>query len=752
MKMDAPDAGRGFDRWFTAGKFLVLLGLLLLVFFPGILLGSSAFFYRDAGLFSYPVAYYLRESLRAGQWPLWNPYNNCGLPFLAQWNTLALYPPSLLYVTLPFPWSLNLFLLAHLLWAGWGAYALGRRWFGSRFGASVAGLAFACNGLSWHCLMWPCHIAALAWMPCVVLVCERGAAEGGSALFRAALAAACQLTTGSPEIILFTWLVVAGNALFVIWRQEARWLTAGGRLFAVAFLAAAMSAAQLLPWLDLVAHSDRSRSFGGSDWSLPLWGVANFFVPLFHAQGSASGVFMQAEQQWTSSYYLGVLPLLLALLAVGRRGERVTLLVVLALSGVLLALGDAGLVLPLVKRVIPLLGFSRYPIKFIVLTIFALSLLAGAGAAWLQSQPASTALRGLLAPGALLALGILLVLAVGICFPFSTDSLAIFWPNTLARLLILGGGIALLMLLYQWTHPSLRFLPAAAFLLLAGVDAGIHAPPQNPVVAARTYAPYPTPMSPLPKLGETRAMLSREAENTMEHLVNPDPLRFYLGQRAELFSDCNLLERIPKVDGFFSLHLAWEQKVAELLRGGKAAAKLPEFLGVSQVASPNHLFVWEEKTNFMPFATMGQKPVFADDREALALLESSDFSPRQTVSLPSAASGKALARADASARVLSSRISPAECLFETAANGPAMLVVAQSYYHCWKATVDGQSAKLWRANYAFQAVEVPAGRHKVRLRYQDRAFWAGTAISVAALGFCVAGCFRSRRQTVQGAR
>jgi hypothetical protein len=479
--------------------------------------------------------------------------------------------------------------------------------------------------------------------------------------------------------------------------------------------------------------------------------VANFFVPLFHAQSSVSGVFMQAEQQWTSSYYLGVLPLLLVLVALGRGGERVLLLAALALGGIVLALGDAGFVLPIMKRCLPLLGFSRYPIKFIVLTIFALSLLAGAGAAWLQNQPAALALRGLRTPGVLLAMGILLILAIGLSFPFSTDSLAVFWPNTLARLLVLAGGIALLGLLYRWIHPLWRWLPAAAFLLLAGIDAGIHAPPQNPPVAAQAYAAYPPSMSPQPVLGEARVMLSSGAEETMEHLVNPDPLRFYLGQRAELFSDCNLLEGIPKVDGFFSLHLAWEQKLAGLLRAGKGG-KLSEFLGVSQVASAEHLFVWEVKTNFMHFATIGQKPVFMDDDQVLKEIDSSNFSPRQIVYLPLAAKGEILAGADPGARVLSSKVTPSECLFTTVGNGPAMLVVAQSYYHCWKASVDGKPVKVWRANYAFQAVEVPTGRHEVRLKYTDHSFWAGAALSVSALGLCLAGCFKNGGQTVQGAR
>ncbi|MGA2173893.1 MAG: hypothetical protein ABSH38_02810 [Verrucomicrobiota bacterium] len=745
MNVDWPDARESFDRWFSAGRLLLLLGLMLLIFFPDIVLGTHAFFYRDAGLFSYPVAYYLHDSLRSGQWPLWNPFNNCGLPFLAQWNTLALYPPSILYLLFPLPGSLNVFLLAHVFLAGAGMYALGRRWFGTRFGASVAGLAFAWNGLTLHCLMWPCHIAALAWMPWVILWCDRAAKEGGRALVWAALCGACQMTTGSPELILFTWLIAAANFLCdTVWRKG-KFLAGAGRLVFLVLMVSALSAAQLLPWLELLAQGDRSSSFGGGDWSLPPWGLANFLVPLFHSQGSVTGVFMQGEQQWTSSYYVGILPLLLALLAAARwRRERVALLAALALGGVLLAFGDAGVLLDILRRACPLLGYIRYPVKFIVLTVFCLSLLAGAGAAWLQSQPFPAGRRGLALPGAWLALGILLVLAVGVRFPFPSDSTSALRLNALGRLLFLAAGILVLTLMGGTARPSLRILAAFAFLVLTGVDAGTHAPRQNPTVVARAYDDYPPPMSRLPRLGESRAMLSPAAEETMEHLVNPDPLRFYLGQRAELFSDCNLLERIPKVDGFFSLHLVWQQKVAGLLRAGKAPPQLAEFLGVSQIASPARLFTWEAQTNFMPLATMGQQPVFVEDSAALAAVGSAGFSPRQTVYLPAAARGQVRAGAGAGARVLSSRVTPSECVFKTVADAGAMLVVAQSYYRCWKATVDGEPATLWRANYAFQAVEVPAGRHEVRLVYADRAFWFGAGISTAALVLCLAGALRRR--------
>jgi len=61
--------------------------------------------------------------------------------------------------------------------------------------------------------------------------------------------------------------------------------------------------------------------------------------------------------------------------------------------------------------------------------------------------------------------------------------------------------------------------------------------------------------------------------------------------------------------------------------------------------------------------------------------------------------------------------------------------------------VDGKPMPLWRANYAFQALEVPAGKTKVELVYEDRAFLFGAILSVTTLLGCVAaGWVSIRRQ------
>jgi hypothetical protein len=753
MKVEAPETQNGFDGLFSAGRFLLTLGLLILISYPGLLLGTRAFCYRDAGLFSYPVAYYVRDSFWHGHWPLWNPCSNCGAPFLAQWNTLALYPLSLFYVLLPMPWSLNCFLLGHLLLGGVGMYRLAQSWFGRRFAASVAGLVFAWNGLSIHCLMWPCHAAGLAWMPWVVWQCDRAGQQGGGRIYWAALAGACQMLTGSPETILLTWLIVAVGFVRDVLQERRDFWMIGRRLLWLVVMVSALSAAQMLPCLDLLAHGDRTSSAGSGFWSLPPWGLANFFVPLFHTSGSLSGVFSQDEQQWTSSYYAGVLPLALAAVALWRaRGGRTLLLAVLALAGVLLALGDAGLVLNVFKRAVPLLGFIRFPVKFIILTVFCLALLAGAGAAWLQTQSPEVVRRSCSGPGTMIGLVVLLVLALAYWFPFPSDSWSAVWPNALGRLAFLLPGLAVLTLVFKTQTTPGRALLSFGFLIWMGLDICTHMPQQNPSVPVQAYGDDPPPMTRVPQVGESRAMLSPQAERTMDNLVNPDLLQLYLGQRAELFSDCNLLNGIPKVGGFMSLHLAAEHTVAGLLQSGKAAPALAEFLGVSQIASPRQLFVWEAQTHFMPWATMGQKPVFLHDDATLAALCTERFLPRRIVYLPSGARGQIGADADGQARILSSHIGPSECVFQTSAESRTMLVVAQPYYHCWRASVDGAPVPLWRANYAFQALEVPPGRHEVRIVYVDRAFQTGAIISILALLLCVAAIWKgSRRVSDSGA-
>ncbi len=196
-----------------------MLAALLAVTFWRVLFGGEAFFYRDYGFLGYPFAHFHRECFWSGDFfPLWNPYVNCGAPFLAQWNTLCLYPGALIYLLLPLPWSLGFFCVAHLFLGGMGMRALAERWTGSRFGAAVAGVAFVFSGLVLGCVIYPNYLVALGWMPWVALATRRAWQEGGRSLVLAALAGAMQMLSGAPEIILLTWGFLAA-LLVVDWVQ-----------------------------------------------------------------------------------------------------------------------------------------------------------------------------------------------------------------------------------------------------------------------------------------------------------------------------------------------------------------------------------------------------------------------------------------------------------------------------------------------------------------------------------------------------
>jgi hypothetical protein len=167
------------DRGLSARPFAALLGVLVAATCSDVLLGWSTFFFRDFGFFGYPLAIYHRTCFWRGEWPLWNPLNNLGIPFLAQWNTMTLYPGSLFYLLFPLPWSLSVFCLLHQYWGGIGMYFLARRWTGNTWAAAWAGLIFAFNGLMLNCLMWPNNIAALGWMRGTGLDGGRAATDQG---------------------------------------------------------------------------------------------------------------------------------------------------------------------------------------------------------------------------------------------------------------------------------------------------------------------------------------------------------------------------------------------------------------------------------------------------------------------------------------------------------------------------------------------------------------------------------------------
>lgn len=387
----------------------------------------------------------------------------------------------------------------------------------------------------------------------------------------------------------------------------------------------------------------------------------------------------------------------------------------------------------------------RFPIKFVVLPIFAAPLLAANAIAKLEAG-SDTPKRRLWIIWLVVIVLIVAIVWYAAKYPLLDDNWGATWRNALARALFFT---AVLVSLTRWnrsSRPKLQGLLQITVLVLVWLDLLTHAP-LHKTVNRGVFEPNLTRQWVSPHYGASRAMMSADARQRLNFTHISNPVDDYLGRRLALVSDCNLLDGIPVLDSFYSLHLPQQLDVGALLYATTNGAMpgLIDFLGVSQVTSRTNFFEWEARRNYLPLVTGGQKPFFADANETLQRLASPDFDPRHEVLLPPEARLFVAATNDAHVTVLAPVFSAHRISMGVGADEPAIVVVAQSFYHQWKAYVDEKPTRLFRANHAFQALEVPSGRHEVKLVYEDRTFYMGVVVSLVTLAGCAVVWFRMQK-------
>jgi hypothetical protein len=158
---------------------------------------------------------------------------------------------------------------------------------------------------------------------------------------------------------------------------------------------------------------------------------------------------------------------------------------------------------------------------------------------------------------------------------------------------------------------------------------------------------------------------------------------------------------------------------------------------VSQRTAPQEFFKWEARHTFLPFATAGQKPQFLNPSNTLVAIGRYDFAPAKVVYLPPETERSVTVTNEVHAQIHSSRYAAQQIQLDVESDAPALVVISQAYYSPWRAYVDGKRVPLWRANYAFQALEVPGGRRHVELRYMDWNFYGGLILCAIAVLICV---------------
>ena len=719
--------------------------MLVFVTYAEILIGDRAPATNDFFYFGYPLASHLKTSLLNGELPLWNPLSECGVPFLAQWNTLALYPGSLFYLAFPLEWSLAVLGVLHLYLGGLGAWLLIRHLTRDPLAAAVGGLIYTFNGFMQACQMWPNNAAALGWAPWVWWLVIMGTREGGRTLLVGAFAGAMQMLTGAPEIILATWLLVAGFVVQDAWSAERTVRRRRGvRFIGIVALVTTLAAAQLIPFLDLLAHSPRRADSNDLSWPIQPLGLVNYVMPLFNTITKPSGRFAHHQQGWIHSYYVGGAVLWLVVFAWLRSRGRVLWL---AGGGVvfawLLAMGEHTGLHTVLGKLIPL-GFTRFPAKFMIVPALLLPFIAALGMrAWARTAAAERA-RSMTITTLITLVLLGLAYAVMAERPLEGEDHAIRLANGRTRLLLAALAMGGIWFVGCAREPRGGRLAFGALAFVLWLDFQRHQPHVMVTVPREIYRlEHPVLAEVGPELQNRRARMALLGRTQLENAYrNQGTGEELLGMaRLEQFLNLNLLDGVMKLDGFFALWFPEQEELEHTLHSWSMTDLRPglaDFLAITHTTSTDSPLEWRRRPSAKPLVTAGQAPVFEDARASVARLTELDFDSSAIVSLRPEAETMVQARGTTNASVELHRFDPHEVAFTVETDVPTMAVIAQCYHHPWQPTIDGKPARLLRANHAFQAVNVPAGRHEVRLRYVDRGFHVGMVISLT--GLVLLGC------------
>jgi hypothetical protein len=767
------------------------LAALLLPLFSRVVFRGEVFYERDIHLIFLGQTETFVRAVLSGSWPVWDPYPGFGQPMLANPDAQVLYPPHWLNLVLAPATYYVLFVLTHLLFSAMGLRVLARRLGVSQGGAWTAAALWMLSGpfLSlvnvWH------HFASAAWIPWVLVAADRAIASGRRAdAVRWGGAMALQALGGSADMLILTSLLAAGYALSRVRGEGAVPLSRVAAVAALAgALALALSAGLWLPTLDVASRSERWHlpPETRTAWSVHPLSLAQAILPLpihlLPLQPRWRAALFDAREPFLLSIYLGTSSLALAAAAwVGPRRRGRGLFTGAAVLATLAALGKHTPFHDLLTTVAFPLRLIRYPSKAMVLAAFATALVAGMGYdAWRERRPTDAGRwrLGLALPLVALAVAaVTAALAGWLAAPamgrrlldpgISAARAAQLLAPMAARLAAASLG-CLVVAGLAWTR--------VAGLRAAGVVAGLAAfdlwmahVSLNPTVPRQVLTYRPATLDYVDQRDGSR-LYAYEYFGVIgksERYLKPVPLEEQGWLRArwpypygEIVQHRTYL--IPPVGEIWRLYGSYDMdmrglypvpqaRLALLLRGIEGT---PGHLRLLRIGAVSRLIAFhtEGLEELIPLATLPSlrpepirvyavpNPVprayvvsgtrIADGHDAFVTLVDPGFDAGREVVLAFGAPSPPDPSFAGTARIATLAADRVRLDVELSSAGYAVLV--DGYDPGWRATVDGAPASVLRANVAFRAVPVAAGRHVVELVYRPRPVLIGLAITGAGI-------------------
>lgn len=747
-------------------------------------LGTGLFFWRllagqvwmpagggDLAQFLYPTYSFAAEWWRRGFVPLWNPYLFGGAPFVGDIQSGIFYPINLLtfFISVPLTFrDMELLSVLHFLVAGTGMYAFLRwgklgtetqsehptqqpasstgavvksDWALSRLACLGGAAAFEFSDLFITHFGNLNLIAVAAWMPLVLLFYRRAVTDRRTAFaLVAGVILAVAFFAGHIQSFLFIVIALACWTLYEMATSGSRWMPVR-MLVVTGIIAFGLSAPVLLPSLEMAQNTVRAAFpyEQAAQFSLPPAQLVGLFVPGFFGRGAQNS---WAPWDRVEVGYIGILPLLLALLAlVLRRDRLVRFSGLLALLGLALALGGYAVLHGWLYQFAPGLGQLRAPARFVFLFDFGVAVLAAVGFdALVHSLPASA--EDILGK-------------IGRSAPWAFLLVALTAGGMALTILILGQGQD--PVLYARMAKAVNAL--AFFILLLALAMGL-------IVARATRFFHSGAWGVLAlaliffDLFSLGANVDTSTENPARVFEHPDAVAFLksdgdiyrvdprgTGVDSTWTADTAIVHGLFSIDGDNPLVLTAFNRYWESY--GSRSSALYDLLNVKYLIGRKGVLLDRakfrpafdgdpavdifENTRVLPraFIVSASQSVPNSDA-ALAAILAPGFDPARTVVLESG-SGAAFpqgiaAQTGGAASVKIVGYSPDEIDLETSSTGAGWVVLSEVYYPGWRGWVDDNEVNVLRADYAFRAIQLPQGNHRVRLVFDPLSFKIGVVL------------------------
>jgi hypothetical protein len=748
-------------------------------YYPGL---QSVALGGDLLLQQLPWRHWMQQELAAGRFPLWDPAPMGGLPLFANTQVGVLYPLNLLWVLFPIGPALG-FVLALKLWlAGLGMWLFLRAMdlHPSAALLSALGLMFS----AWMVDLLPWQLTGvyllLPWMAWAAYAWCRQSRR--AALPALAILSALTIFAGHPETLFIVGVTLALWALSLLSVAHPRRLArqaAGLALSAV--LGLALGAVQFLPLFQALELShtalQRRPSAAAASFHLETGLMSDWLLPRTWGH-FGEGVLSTGTSFTEGNGYVGLVALLGLAFVVAAAWQR-RLRLRLALPWVAIGLfawlvtydGTLGTFI----RGLP--GFSQnVNVRWVSIVAFSALVASAFGWDWfarrIHARPASgTGAQASWPQGRLGTVGIVLLVegvalmaihAAGLLPPpqmesngpwlMVNDNYRFYWIIWTIGVALAALGASALWAA-KWRGPRVGFVLLCAIVV---VDLWRLLFTVNGTAPASQYYPQTSFLQQVKDLVPSPERILVEGEGLPPNTAMVYDIRDWRAQDALLteraYQATLLLDPDLPKDGWSeynmflnNLHLP----VAPLLgmryfifpagtnpnTPGLTDSTVPAF---TRLAYKEGLGLWRAE-GVPGFAYLSDNvQVAAGEPAARAWAhrltwEQTRRYPAMVEAPPTAVEAIRPDPAHTSPGKADITIyTPGHIRLQISASRPALLVVAESWYPGWRATLDGKPVDLLRANYLSQGVVVPAGEHTVDLHYVPDTVTNGAWISALA--------------------